>query len=791
MIAFNALPDALLLLGYNAMSRMLVSLLAGFALSFTGCAVWAQDRGLPNGIPSGAVGTATSPAATQAGSDFSRSQLGSPTFPGATGNKPQSNAGASASTAAADQRGSPQVAQEQIPSLSEPAERSEFQEFVTQTVGRPLALFGSQLFAAPTTFAPVDRIPVPPDYVVGPGDEILIRAWGQIDFEHRAEVDRNGVINIPRVGTLRVTGIKYENLQSYLHSAIGRNFRNFELSVSLGQLRSIQVYVVGAARRPGSYTVSSLSTLVNTLFASGGPSANGSMRRIQLKRGNKVVTEFDIYDLVLRGDKSKDAQLLPGDVIYIPPVGPLAAVAGSVRQQRIFELKDKGTLAELIEMAGGLDSAADGRTASIERIVDRKARVVDQIVLDKAGLAREMRDGDLVQIYGLSPKFDNAVTIRGNVANPMRFPWRQGMRIRDVIPDRDFLVVPEYWQRRNAGMRAVIQNERRLAAEVKRNNDELNWDYAVIERLNSRDLTTNLIPFDLGKAILDSDPEQNLVLEPSDVITIFSKSDIQVPVAKQSKYVRLEGEVARPGVYKVEPGETLRQLLVRVGGLSPNAYLNGAEFNRESARIQQQKRLDESLDRLAQEIERNAAASAISSASAEDAATAKIQSEGQRRLLARLKEAKASGRLVINITGMEGRLHEIPDIVLEDSDRLFVPPMLSTVGVLGSVYNQNTFLYQPGKSAADFLALAGGATREADKNRMYIVRADGSVVGGGNNSSFWFGGGAGGERILPGDTIVVPEDLDRFRFTKELKDWTQIVYQLALGVVGLKVLKDL
>lgn len=785
------------------MARASANLFLAFIFSIGCFTAGAQEGGSSSGSSGGVMGSgasqsgggfgqtgSTSSGRSAVGGSFgagASSGAGSSSATGAAGSGAQGTVVNAPATSAAEQGGAQQSLQGQA--LPDPDERSEFQEFVTLTVGRPLILFGSRLFSAPTTFAPVDRVPVPPDYVVGPGDEILIRAWGQIDFEYRAEVDRNGVINIPKVGTLRVTGIKYENLQSYLHSAISRNFRNFELSVSLGQLRSIQVYVVGSARRPGSYTVSSLSTLVNTLFASGGPSAKGSMRGIQLKRGNKVVTEFDLYDLILRGDKSKDVQLLPGDVIYIPPVGPLAAIAGSVNQQRIFELKGRSTLAELIEMAGGLDTAADGRMASIERIVDRKARVVDQIALDKTGLAREIRDGDLVQIYGLSPKFDNAVTVRGNVANPSRMPWRKGMRVRDVIPDRDSLIVPEYWLRQNLGTRVIIQNERRLATEIRRNNEEINWDYAVIERLNSRDLTTSLIPFDLGKAILDGDPGQNLLLEPNDVITVFSKNEIRVPVAKQSKYVRLEGEVMRPGVYKVEPGETLRQLLTRVGGFTPNAYVNGAEFSRESARIQQQKRLDEALDRLAQEIERNAAGAAIASSSAEDAATAKLQSEGQRRLLARLKEAKATGRVVINITAMEGRLQDIPDIVLEDSDRLFVPPMLSTVGVLGSVYNQNTFLYQPGKSAADYLAQAGGATREADKNRMYIVRADGTVAGGGN-SSFWFGG-AGGERIFPGDTIVVPEDLDRFRFTKELKDWTQIVYQLALGVVGLKVLKDL
>ena len=263
-----------------------------------------------------------------------------------------------------------------------PPQRNKFQDFVAISLGRDLPMFGYELFAdVPSTFAPVDRVPVTPDYVVGPGDELLIRAWGQVDIDYRATVDRNGAINIPRVGNITVSGIRYQDLGGYLKNAIGRVFRNFELNVTLGELRSIQVFVVGQARRPGNYTVSSLSTLVNALFASGGPSESGSMRRIQLKRGAKVVTEFDLYDLLLKGDKSKDARLLPGDVIYIPPIGPLAAVAGGVNVPAIYELRDGATLGGLLDAAGGLATTAAGQRVTVERIRDRQAREVDEFVL--------------------------------------------------------------------------------------------------------------------------------------------------------------------------------------------------------------------------------------------------------------------------------------------------------------------------------------------------------------------------------------------------------------------------
>ena len=223
---------------------------------------------------------------------------------------------------------------------------TDFQRFVASSIGQVLPIFGASLFErVPSTFAPLDRIPVTADYVVGPGDQILLRVWGQVNLDLELTVDRAGAIFVPQAGNINVAGLQFQQLPGYLRSQLERVFRNFDLNVNMGQLRSIQIFVMGQARRPGSYTVSSLSTLVNALFASGGPSSQGSMRRIQLKRGAEVVTEFDLYDLLLNGDKSKDVRLLPGDVVYIPPSGPRVAVAGSVRTPAIYELKSENKVA--------------------------------------------------------------------------------------------------------------------------------------------------------------------------------------------------------------------------------------------------------------------------------------------------------------------------------------------------------------------------------------------------------------------------------------------------------------
>ena len=326
---------------------------------------------------------------------------------------------------------------------------SEFQNFVANSVGVVLPIYGQSLFQnPPSTFAPTDQAPVPADYVIGPGDQLLIRGWGQVSIQERAVVDRNGQIFIPHVGTFTVAGVKYSDLEDYLKREISRVYRNFELSVSLTQLRSIEVYVVGNAKRPGNFTISSLSTLVNALFASGGPSNSGTMRNIEVNREGKTITTFDLYDLLVFGDKSKDIKLLPGDVIYIPPVGPEIAIAGSVNVPAIYELKGED-LRGAIRLAGGLTALADGQQLTIERIEKRTTRTVDTYPMNGSGLSAKLQDGDLIRVISISPRFDNTVTLRGSVANPGRFPWKKGMRLSDLIPDKNMLLSRAFWNAQN------------------------------------------------------------------------------------------------------------------------------------------------------------------------------------------------------------------------------------------------------------------------------------------------------------------------------------------------------
>jgi protein involved in polysaccharide export with SLBB domain len=627
--------------------------------------------------------------------------------------------------------------------------KSDFEQFAEDATGLTLPVYGRQLFNdVPTTFAPVENVPVPADYVLGPGDQLLIRAWGKIDLDYRVTVDRNGQINLPKVGTLTVAGLRYAQVEGYLRSAIGALFTGFELNVTLGQLRSIQIFVLGDARQPGAYTVSSLSTLVDALFASGGPSLTGTMRHIQLRRGNRVLTEFDIYDLLQRGDKSHDVQLLPGDVIYIPPIGAQVAISGDVNTPGIYELKGETTIVSALQGAGGLTSLAGIGRAVLERIDNHTSRRVEEFALGASSLQRPLKDGDLLRIFPLSPKFENAVTLRGNVAAPGRYVWKEGMRISDLIPSRESLITSGYWNRQNHVSLG--------SAGITSNNAEIDWDHAVIERLDEHDLSTRLIPFHLGNAIDNPGSVDNQSLNVGDIVTIFSRADIALPVEKHAAFVSVSGEVNAPGLYRVNPGETLRDVVKQAGGLTPHSYLYASIFTRVSARQAQEKQLQQSTEQMQRELTAKFANAAPQPG--QTGADQQAQLAMQQTALASLASIKPTGRVVLDMKPGAETIADMPDFPLEDGDTFFIPPRLSTVQVAGAVYNANALRYEPGKRLLAYLNDAGGATREADSKRIFVIRADGTVISRQSRNSHSHGS-YGNLKLLPGDAIIVPEKL--------------------------------
>lgn len=707
--------------------------------------------------------------------------------------------------------------------------KTEFEKFVSASLGQDLPLFGHQFFEnVPTTFAPVDRVPVRADYVIGPGDELLIRAWGKIDLDARVVVDRTGQIYLPQVGSISVAGLRYEQLSGYLHSQVGKYFRDFDLSVTMGRLRSIQIYVLGYARRPGTYTVSSLSTLMNAVFASGGPAANGSMRNIQLKRNNAVVTDLDFYDVILKGDKAADAPLQSGDVIYIPHVGPLVAISGSVNQPAIYELRQPTSLGDALDVAGGLTTVAETKRVALERITQHADRRFEEFALDADGMKRQLKDGDIVRIFPISPKIEDAVTLRGNVAQPGPYAWRQGMRISDLIPTRDALITRDYWNRQNTLVPLAksqpfttreeqqlleqkqrerdqaqgtameggidetaqsaaqdVQSQEELRVGIKHRESEINWQYAVIERLNKQDLTTQLIPFDLGQAIDDPSSPENHTLQAGDVVTIFSQADVPVATENRTTFVEIEGEVRAPGVYRMAPGETLRDAVRKAGGLGEHAYLYASQLTRESTKKKREERLAQMVQRMQRELVARTGAAPANTP--EETQQQQQQLQQQQELLARLQQVKPTGRIVLGLKPTDSTLQDVPLMALEDGDEFFIPAKDDTVQVLGAVYNENSFRFRPGKHVTDYLNNAGGATRDGDKGKTFVIRADGTVVSR-QQAGVW-----GSERfthmdLMPGDAIVVPEHFQTTTVLRELRDWSQVFAQFALGAAAIKVL---
>lgn len=534
-------------------------------------------------------------------------------------------------------------------------ESNEYEKFVEQATGKKLPRFGATFFASSSSLAGASVNSVPADYAINVGDEIQLRTWGSVDSDVRLTVDREGYVNVPRVGRIAVSGARYSELPSRFRAEIGRYFTNFDLSVSLGNLRGVTVYVTGFAVRPGAYVVNSLATLLNLLVEAGGPDSSGSMRNIELRRGGQLVAAFDGYQLLLGGDRSNDVSLRPGDIVNIGPLGQQAAIYGSVNAPGVFELKPGEHVRDLIRFAGGLNTVADA-------------------------------------------------------------------------------------------------------------------DRITVATLNQR-ATTGVMEAPLEQ-------QSNAPLGSGDIYRIYSTADYLVPIARQMRRVRIEGEVTRPGDYLVAGTETLPELIERAGGLTGDAFVYGSELVRESVRRTQQVNYERAL----QDMDRAVTSRAAQQSNAkEDAADQSRQLEAGQRFLAKLRELKPTGRIVLETKPDDTTL---PALTLEDGDQLTIPSRPTTVGVYGSVFNQGSYLYRDAVQLGDYVDLAGGEQRTAYKSGEFVLRANGTTR---SNQQGWFNSISGLD-ALPGDTVFVPEDLERVTFWQGTKELTTILYQFGLGAAALKYL---
>lgn len=447
------------------------------------------------------------------------------------------------------------------------------QDFVVQLTRLPLepieaeALkpFGYDLFAGtPSTFAPATDVPVPAEYVVGPGDTLEVQLFGNTKGRYSLIVGRDGRIDFPETGPLAVSGRRFEQVRDDIEKRVREQMIGTQASVSIGQLRSIRVFVLGDAQVPGSYTVSGLSTITNALFVSGGIKEIGSLRNIQLKRSGRLVTTLDLYDLLLRGDTSADVRLLPGDVIFVPPIGATVGLAGEIRRPAIYELRNETTAADLLALGGGLMPSADPTLATIERINERRARITVGMNLARGGGSQRLQSGDVMRVPSIRPVLEDSVSLSGQVHRPGDYQFAPGMRIADVVHNLD---------------------------ELKAGADQ---HYALVRRELPPDRRIQVLSADLERAVSSPGSAANIELMPRDRIYVFDLESgrdrviepllrelrMQSRIGEPTPEVSITGSTKVPGKYPLERGMRVSDLLRAGGRLDEAAYGGQAELTR-------------------------------------------------------------------------------------------------------------------------------------------------------------------------------------------------------------------
>ncbi|HET8636271.1 MAG TPA: SLBB domain-containing protein [Acidobacteriaceae bacterium] len=694
----------------------------------------------------------------------------------------------------------------------------------------PLRRFGSDVFvnrgfaSTPGLAARATSLDVPlgPDYIVGTGDTLTINLWGGLTKTIIRTIGQDGRIFLPDAGSIQLAGLPLGKVQSLILSALKQQYRDAQVAVTVSNLRSVRVYVVGDVQRPGGYELSSLATPLSALYAAGGPTAVGSLRILLHYRGKQLVEKVDLYDFLLHGIRNGSAAFQSGDTLLVPPAGPEVAIFGAVKRPAIYELlPGETTLSAVMANAGGLTASASLRHITIERIGNNHERETITLPAENSlslAAGRELmasfrvKDGDRIRIEPILPYSSRVVYLAGHVVRPGRVPYTDGMRLSDVLHSyQDLLPEPAD---RGEIIRLVPPDLHPLAiqfsiSDVLIGNVNLKLqpfdtirifgryqtdapivtirgevlrpgDYpmsegmttaqlvrmaggfkrdALLERadLTSYDvksgnrITEDLVSVRIGAAVSGTDPNADVPLKPGDILSIHqitNWNDI-------GESVTINGEVRFPGSYGFHEGERLSSVLRRAGGLLPTAYPMGAVLVREQVRDLQQ----QSRDELIRQIEANSAAARLSPAVAANASeTLQLISAQKDEVLSQLKNHPPSGRMVIHITADIDSWANTPrDIELRRGDVLTIPKRPGFVLVTGQVYNATALTFSPGKSAEWYLSRAGGTNSSANRKEIFIIRANGSVVG--RQSGTWFGGGVLSTKLDPGDVIVVPQKI--------------------------------
>jgi protein involved in polysaccharide export with SLBB domain len=661
---------------------------------------------------------------------------------------------------------------------------------------------------------PVD-LPIGPDYVLGTGDGLTINLWGGISQSFARVIDREGKIALPEAGSLVVAGLTLQQARSNIEGALKQQYHNAQVDVTIARLRTVRVYVVGDVQRPGAYDVSSLSTPLNAIYEAGGPTGVGSLRIVRHYRGQQLIREVDLYSFLLHGVRMDDERLQAGDTLLIPPAGPQVAIFGMVRRPAIYELKGDSTLKEVLDDAGGVTVAAALDHITVERIDANKQRETVTLESPSSGTPASaveriasfsVKDGDRVHVASILPYSERAIYVEGHVVRPGKFSYRDGMQLSDVIHSyQDLLpepatqgeivrlVAPDFHPEtiqfdladaligntnpslqpfdtiRIRGRYEVDAPQVAIRGEVLRPGS-----YAMSQNMTPAKLvsmaggfkrdallsTADLASYTIqnGEKVvsqrasisIDNHEFDKVPLKPGDILTIHQLSgwnDIGASVI-------LEGEVTYPGSYGLQEGEHLSSVLRRAGGLRDTAYASGAILIRTQVKELEEKTKVE----LIHQIETSSASARLAPNLGNGDQTALLQAATQQQaeVLQRLKSQPASGRLVIHISADINSWAGTPaDIEMHAGDVLTVPKRPGFILVSGQVYNASALTYVPGKEASWYLRRAGGTNDVANRGEVFVIRANGSVVG--RRSGEWYGSKVLSTRLDPGDVIVVPQ----------------------------------
>lgn len=686
-----------------------------------------------------------------------------------------------------------------------------------------LERFGAALFRNSTAAADKSplSVPVGPDYVLGPGDELVVDYWGSSSQHIQRSVDREGRISIPEAGSLVVAGRTLGEVQQTIQKMLRQQLRGISVDVTLGKLRTVRVYIVGDVKNPAAYDISSLSTALSALIAAGGPTETGSYRTVKHYRGKALVEEVDLYDLMLKGVSSGEVHIESGDSILVPPIGPQVTVAGKVRRPAIYELRREQTLDQVLDLAGGVPVTGELSRIRVERVQahERKEMMSVNMGAGTGAQAAEdafkrfhIQDGDVVTVLPILPYSNRAVYLEGHVFRPGKFSYKDGFKVTDLIASFDDLL-PEPADRAEIvrlhppdftpfvipfNVRDVLSkrveapslepfdtvrifgryetdgpkvsifgevlrpgeyplSEKMTAADLLRMSGGFKrsafqqaadlTSYSVIDG-DHVDLDHRDIP--IGRA-LAGEADTDVLLKPGDVLTIRQIggwNDIGGAIS-------VSGEVMHPGRYGIQRGEHLSSILKRAGGFSPEAYPYAAILDRAQVRQAAAKSREDMVTQI--QAQNVASTTGTSSSSASSSRTSAVALERERQqLLAKLKQIQPNGRMLIHVSSqIEKWENTQADVEVRPGDTLYIPKRPNFVMVAGQVYNPIAITFSTGRHANWYLKQAGGPTKLASKKEIFVVRANGTVVGRGSGE--WWSGSVLSTVLQAGDTIFVPE----------------------------------